>query len=173
MDAHAFSGIEREPPSSVNWPSILLWGFAATVVLTTVIVTGQSLGITRIDMPFIVGSMFTADRDRAKILGYAVHAVNGWWFAIIYALFFEQMRTATWWLGTGIGLVQGFVVVVAILPLLPGMHPRMVSDSRGPEPTRLLEPPGFLATNYGRMTPVVTIFAHALYGFILGTFYRL
>ncbi len=157
----------------MNLPSILLWGFAATVVLTTVIVAGQSLGLTRIDMPFIVGSMITADRDRAKILGYAVHGVNGWWFAVIYALFFEEMHKATWWLGTAMGLVQGFVVVVAILPLLPGMHPRMVSDSRGPEPTRLLEPPGFLATNYGRMTPLVAIFAHGLYGLILGSFYQL
>ena len=157
----------------MNLPSILLWGFAATVVLTTVIVAGQSLGLTRIDMPFIAGSMITADRDRAKILGYALHVVNGWWFAILYALFFQQMRMATWWLGGSMGLVQGFVVAVAILPLLPGVHPRMVSDSRGPDPTRLLEPPGFLATNYGRMTPIVTIFAHGLYGVILGGFYTL
>src|SRR6266545_1195602 len=152
----------------LNLSSILLWGFAATVILTTTIVAGQSAGITRIDIPFIVGSMFTADRDRARILGYAIHALNGWWFAIIYALFFEQLGVATWWLGTAMGIVQGFVVVVAILPLLPGLHPRMVSDSRGPEPTRLLEPPGFLATNYGRMTPVVVIIAHAIYGAMLG-----
>jgi hypothetical protein len=49
----------------------------------------------------------------------------------------------------------------------------MVSDSRGPEPTRLLEPPGFLVTNYGRITPVIVIAAHALYGLVLGTFYTL
>jgi len=49
----------------------------------------------------------------------------------------------------------------------------MVSDSRGPEPTRLLEPPGFLAMNYGRMTPIVTLVAHTVYGLILGSFYAL
>ncbi len=155
----------------MNFPSILIWGFAATLILTTAIVAGQSLGLTRMDIPFVVGSMFTADRDRAKVVGTAIHTVNGWWFAILYALFFQQMGKATWWLGLGIGIMQGFVVVVAVLPLLPGVHPRMVSDSRGPEPTRLLEPPGFLTTNYGRMTPVVTIIAHALYGLILGAFY--
>jgi hypothetical protein len=69
------------------------------------------------------------------------------------------------------GLIQGIVVVVAVLPLLPGIHPRMVSDSRGPEPTRLLEPPGFLSMNYGRATPIITILAHAIYGAILGAFY--
>jgi hypothetical protein len=157
----------------LNLPSILLWGFAATIILTTVIVAGQSLGWTRIDIPFIIGTMVTADRDRAKVIGYAAHVINGWWFAIIYALFFEQLHRATWWLGLSFGLLQGFVVVVAILPLLPGMHPRMVSDSRGPEPTRLLEPPGFLATNYGRMTPVITVAAHAIYGLVIGAFYTL
>jgi hypothetical protein len=157
----------------LNLPSILLWGFAATFVLTTVLVAGQALGWTRIDVPFIVGTFFTPDRDRAKVVGFAVHVINGWWLAIIYALMFEQLHRATWWIGVVIGAVQGFVVVVLLLPLLPGIHPRMVSDSRGPEPTRLLEPPGFLSTNYGRMTPIVTIAAHAIYGLILGAFYTL
>jgi hypothetical protein len=157
----------------LNLSSILLWGFAATVMLTTIIVAGQTLGVTRIDMPFIVGTMFTSDRDRAKIYGYLFHMMNGWLFSVIYALFFENLHKATWWLGAIMGLVQGFVVIVVLLPLLPGIHPRMVSDSRGPEPTRLLEPPGFLATNYGRMTPVITLFAHTIYGLILGTFYAL
>ena len=80
------------------------------------------------------------------------------------------------WAATGkllvaIAILIVVIVVVAILPLLPGIHPRMVSDFRGPEPTRLLEPPGFLAANYGRMTPVVTIIAHAIYGAIIGAFY--
>lgn len=155
----------------MNLPSILLWGFAATVVLTTLTLAGQSLGLTRIDIPFIIGTMVTPDRDRAKIIGYAMHLFNGWVFAIVYALFFENLHIATWWFGASIGVVQGIVVVVALLPLLPGIHPRMVSDFRGPEPTRLLEPPGFLARNYGRATPLVTILGHAIYGAILGAFY--
>ena len=155
----------------MNLPSILLWGFAATVVLTVLTIAGQSLGLTRIDIPFILGTMFTADRDRAKFVGLLVHLLNGWIFAFVYALFFENVHKATWCFGALIGVMQGVMVVVALLPLLPGIHPRMVSDFRGPEPTRLLEPPGFLATNYGRMTPVVTILAHAIYGAILGAFY--
>jgi hypothetical protein len=155
----------------MNWPSILLWGFAATVVLTTLTLAGQSLGLTRLDMPFIIGTMVTADRDRAKVIGYAMHLFNGWIVAVVYALFFENVHMATWWFGALIGAVQGVIVVVVILPLLPGVHPRMVSDFRGPEPTRLLEPPGFLSTNYGRATPLITILAHAIYGAILGAFY--
>jgi len=157
----------------MNLPSILLWGFAATIVLTGLTIAAQSLGLTRIDLPFIIGTMVTPNRDRAKVIGALFHVVNGWIVAIVYALFFDQMHAATWWLGALMGCVQGIFVVVAVLPILPGMHPRMVSDFRGPEPTRLLEPPGFLAVNYGRMTPVVLILVHATYGLILGAFYRL
>jgi hypothetical protein len=155
----------------MNLQSILLWGFAATVVLTALTILAQSLGLTRIDIPFILGTMFTADRDRARFLGIAMHLVNGWLFAIVYALFFENIHIATWWFGTLIGATQGLFVVVALLPALPGVHPRMVSDFRGPEPARLLEPPGFLAQNYGRLTAAVLVFAHAVYGGILGLFY--
>jgi hypothetical protein len=49
----------------------------------------------------------------------------------------------------------------------------MATDARGPEPTRELEPPGFMAINYGRRTPIVTIGAHLIFGAILGIFYRL
>ena len=59
------------------------------------------------------------------------------------------------------------------MPLLPSLHPRMASLVRGPTPTRLLEPPGFLAMHYGRRTAVWVIFAHLLYGGILGAFYPL
>ena len=155
----------------MNLLSILLWGFAATVILTALTILGQSLGLTRIDMPFIVGTFVTPDRDRARFVGTIIHLANGWIFAIVYALFFENIHTATWWFGALIGAVQGLFVVVAILPMLPGVHPRMVSDSRGPEPTRLLEPPGFLAQNYGRATAAVMLVVHAIYGLVLGLFY--
>ncbi|MBI4512523.1 MAG: hypothetical protein HY702_00295 [Gemmatimonadetes bacterium] len=38
---------------------------------------------------------------------------------------------------------------------------------------RALEPPGFLALNYGRQTPLLSLLAHVVYGAVLGGFYRL
>jgi uncharacterized membrane protein YagU involved in acid resistance len=157
----------------MNIPSILLWGFAATVLLTSLTIAAQSLGLTRIDIPFIIGTMFTPDRDRAKVLGLLVHLINGWLFAIVYGFFFENVHAATWWFGALLGAVQGIFIVAVLLPILPGLHPRMVSDFRGPEPTRLLEPPGFFVRNYGAKTPFVLLFAHMVYGATLGTFYAL
>jgi hypothetical protein len=39
-------------------------------------------------------------------------------------------------------------------------------------PTRQLAPPGFLARNYGRRTPISVVLAHLVYGGILGAFCR-
>ncbi len=157
----------------MNVGAVFLWGFVATIVLTTVMTAAQGLGISRMSIPFMLGAMVTADRDRAPMLGFLMHLVNGWVFAVLYALAFESWGRATWWLGAGIGLVHALAVLVAVMPVLPGFHPRMASEHRGPEPTRALEPPGFLALNYGYQTPAVTVLAHLLYGAILGGFYRL
>jgi hypothetical protein len=157
----------------MNLESVLLWGFVATIALTTIVQGGQSLGLSRMSLPFILGTMFTANRDRAAMVGFLVHLLNGWLFAFLYALAFESWGRATWWLGGGIGLVHGLAVLVALMPVLPGFHPRMASEERGPEPTRMLEPPGLLALNYGRRTPLLALLAHLVYGAIIGAFYQL
>jgi hypothetical protein len=44
----------------------------------------------------------------------------------------------------------------------------MASDRAGPTITVSLEPPGLLALNYGKQTPIVTLAAHVAYGALLG-----
>lgn len=46
----------------------------------------------------------------------------------------------------------------------------MASEQQGPTVMRQLEPPGFLALNYGYQTPVSVLIAHLAYGIILGSF---
>jgi hypothetical protein len=156
----------------MNFPGALLWGFVATIVLTTLMSAAQGLGLSRMAIPFMLGTMVTPDRDRAPLFGFLLHLVNGWLFAFVYAFAFESWSRATWWLGAGIGLVHGLAVLVAVLPLVPGLHPRMASEHSGPQPTRALEPPGFMALNYGPRTPLVALLAHVVYGAILGAFYH-
>jgi hypothetical protein len=155
----------------MNVPGILLWGFVATVALTTLMSVSHGLGMTRISIPFLLGTILTANRDRALIVGAAFHVLNGWAFAFLYAAMLEDMAWATWWLGAGIGLAHALFVLAVGMPLLPGFHPRMVSEYYGPTANRRLQPPGFLALNYGRRTPIVTILAHLVYGAIIGGFY--
>jgi len=157
----------------VNLGGILLWGFCATMVLTTCLAASQGLGLSRISMPLILGAALTADRQRANLYGFVLHMANGWLFAALYALAFESWHRANWWLGATLGLAQALFILVVVMPLLPNFHRRMASEDFGPNPTRQLEPPGFMALNYGRHTPVATIVAHLLYGAILGAFYTL
>ncbi|MDT8388148.1 MAG: hypothetical protein RQ736_11590 [Thiogranum sp.] len=156
----------------MNLPEILLWGFVATVFLTTIMAAAQGFGLSRMSIPYMLGSMFTPDHRLALVLGFALHFINGWLFALFYALIFESLCRAGWLLGAGIGLVQAIVVLVTLMPIAPNLHPRMADEHRGPEPTRALEPPGFLALNYGRRTPFVTLIAHLVYGALLGAFYH-
>ena len=156
----------------MNRRGTLLPGFAGTVVLTSLLAASQGMGLTRINLPFLLGTMFTPDRERARLVGFGVHLVNGWVFAAIYAATFAHLQRATWWLGAAIGLVHSLFVLLAAMPALPSLHPRMASEEQGPTPTRQLQPPGFLALNYGRRTPLSVVVAHVAYGIILGLLCR-
>jgi hypothetical protein len=155
----------------VNWGSWLIWGFASTVVLTTVLSGSQGLGLTRMNIPYLLGTIFTPNRDRAKVYGAVAHLVNGWLFSLVYVAAFHASGLFTWWFGAAVGFVHGAFVLSVLMPVLPGMHPRMASEVQGPTVVRQLEPPGFLGKNYGIRTPITALAAHLLFGGILGALY--
>jgi hypothetical protein len=133
-------------------------------------VASQLLSLSRMDLPLILGTILVEDPDRARVLGFFIHLVNGQIFALLYAAAFALIGRATWWLGALFGLVHGVAALTIIIPLLPGVHPRMASERSGPELHAVLEPPGPLGLNYGRETLVFTLAAHVAYGAILGGF---
>jgi uncharacterized membrane protein YagU involved in acid resistance len=157
----------------MNWPSWLLWGFLATIVLTTTSSATQGLGLTRMNLPYLLGTIFTPDRDRAKLYGFFVHLPLGWAFSLVYVLIFQSLGAAGWWRGAVLGVVHALFVLIVFVGLLPGLHPRMASEQHGPDAHNMLEPPGFLALNYGTSTPIAVLLSHVLLGIILGFFYRL
>ena len=55
--------------------------------------------------------------------------MNGWLFALLYALAFQSWHRATWWLCAGIGLVHGLFVLTVGMPIVPAMHPRAPSSA--------------------------------------------
>jgi hypothetical protein len=111
----------------VNLHDALLWGFVATALLTTTMMASQGFGITRMSIPFLLGTVLTPARDRAVVAGAAVHFVNGWLFAFVYALGFESLGRATWWIGLLAVAQPGAFVLDLLMPLMPGLHPRRVS----------------------------------------------
>jgi hypothetical protein len=156
----------------MTWGHWALWGFIATIVLTTMSSTSQGLGLTRMNIPYMLGTMFTSNRDRAKIIGFGVHLANGLLFSFVYVAVFQALHRATWWMGAVMGVVHAMFVLTVGMRLLPGLHPRMASEQHGPTVARQLEPPGFFALNYGLRTPISVVLSHVVFGMILGAFYR-
>jgi hypothetical protein len=157
----------------MNLASWLLWGFVATLVMTTLMTATQALRLTRMSLPYLLGTMLTPDRDRALLVGFLFHLVNGWLLSLLYAAAFHLWGLATWWAGAAIGAVHAAFVLTAGTALLPAMHPRMASEQRGPTVLRQIEPPGFLALHYGIQTPLSVLAGHLVFGAVFGAFYRL
>jgi hypothetical protein len=152
----------------MDWPGWALFGLLATGALTAVMIAAQMAGFTRLDLPLVLGTLVTADPDRARAAGFFIHLAAGQGFALGYAATFALLGRATWWLGALLGLLHVAVALTVILPLLPGVHPRMASHRAGPASRAVLEPPGLLALNYGIQTPAVAAGAHLVYGSVLG-----
>jgi hypothetical protein len=149
----------------------LAGGFVGTLVLTTGLRTANELGLTRVDLPFLLGTAVTGDRARAKALGYLMHLAAGEVFALVYYALFTAIGSSGWPLGALFGLLHGVVSATALVNvLLPAVHPRMGSPLSAAGSSPLLEPPGFLMRNYGRRTPIATLLTHVAYGAIVGGF---
>ncbi|RKF27635.1 hypothetical protein [Micromonospora globbae] len=152
----------------MDWAGWALFGLVATTALTAALVAAQLAGLTRLDFPLVLGTLVTEDPDRARIVGFLMHLGIGQGFAVGYAATFALLHRATWWIGALLGAVHVGIALTVILPLLPGVHPRMASPRAGPASTAVLEPPGLFAVNYGVQTPTVAVVVHILYGAVLG-----
>ena len=152
----------------MDWAGWALFGLVATTALTAAMIAAQMAGLTRLDLPLLLGTIVTENPDRARAAGFLIHLGIGEAFAFGYAASFALLHRATWWLGGLLGLLHAAVALTVLVPLLAGIHPRMASHRAGPASTAALEPPGLLGLNYGAQTPVVAVAAHLAYGIALG-----
>jgi hypothetical protein len=142
-----------------------------TFVLTTVLRTASEIRLTRVDLPFLLGTAVTDDRLRAKAIGFVLHFGFGLLFALGYDAIFIAIGRSGWLLGAALGLAHGLFAGTALVNvLLPIVHPRMGTPDTGAASSPLLEPPGFMMLNYGRGSPAVSLVAHVAYGTIVGGF---
>lgn len=147
----------------------LAGGFIGTLALTSLLRAASELRLTRLDLPFLLGTMVTADRLRAKAIGYLFHFCFGLVFALVYYVVFAALDQAGWLLGAALGLLHGlFAGSTLVNVLLPVIHPRMGTPLSSIHSKSLLEPPGFLMRNYGRGSGLVNLVAHLLYGTLVG-----
>lgn len=154
----------------MDWAGWAVFGLVATAGLTAVMILAQLAGHTRLDLPLMLGTIATEDPDRARVAGFVIHLAIGQVFALFYGAGFAALDRSEWWLGAIFGAAHCAVALTILVPLLPGVHPRMASERAGLGSTAVLEPPGLFALNYGAATPLVALGAHVVYGAVLGLF---
>jgi hypothetical protein len=153
---------------NIIW-STLTGGFVGTLVLTTIIRAAAEMGLTRMDFAFLLGTIVTEDRRKAKAVGYVFHFLLGLAFAVAYGGFFEIIDRSSWWIGAVMGALHAvFTSTVLVNEVLPVVHPRMATPDTAANQYALIEPPGFLMRNYGRSTFLISLAAHIAYGAIIG-----
>jgi hypothetical protein len=153
--------------------SALAGGVIGTLAMTTIIKASTELGVTRMDMSLLLGTVFSEHRRQARAIGYVMFFAIGVGFAEAYGELFAIIGHASWRLGALIGVLHAvFTAVVLVSVLLPVVHPRMATPETAANDVTLIEPPGFLMLNYGRNTFLVTLAAHIVYGALVGLIVR-
>ena len=152
----------------MDWAGWALFGLLATTALTAVMITAQLAGLTRLDLPLVLGTLVTEDPDRARVAGFFIHLAVGQGFALGYAATLRAARPRHLVARRAARAAARRRRADGAPAAAAGVHPRMASHRAGPASTAVLEPPGLLALNYGIQTPAVAIVAHLVYGAVLG-----
>ncbi len=154
----------------MNVGTAVLAGLIATLVMTLMMYLANGMGMVKMDMPLMLGTIVAEPGGTARLIGLGIHLVMGVIFALIYAAV---------WSGTGIapsagtGLLFGAVHGIAagvMMGAIPVMHPRM-SATASPGGKTVLSP-GMFALNYGVMGAAGVIMLHLVYGLVVGLVYR-
>ena len=153
--------------------SAIAGGFIGTIAMATIIKAASELGMTRMDLALLLGTVATENRRKARALGYVMYFVLGIAFAEGYAALFAIVGHSSWQLGALVGALHAiFTATVLVSVLLPVVHPRMATADTAANQITLIEPPGFMMLNYGRGTFIVSVIAHIAYGALVGLIVR-
>src|SRR5690606_38490308 len=83
--------------------AMAIGALVAALTMTAVMTGARMLGLSRLSLPLVLGTMTTPNRDRAIPIGIAMHVVFGILFALPYFGLFALLEEATWWLGALLG----------------------------------------------------------------------
>jgi hypothetical protein len=147
--AIAIIGIIRLGMKAISWPGVIVWGIVATIAFTLSGMMGKKMGMTRIDLLDLLGSLFVkAGTSTSKMVGGVIHMMNGALLAIAWTYGVALLN-----LPANLLTCLGWAVIVWLLSMLMmttmgSVHPAM---KRGEQ-----EDPGTAATHFGKMTPWTT-----------------
>ncbi len=163
--AIAIIGIIALGFDEIYWLGAIVWGVVATLAFTLFSLMGGAMGMTRMDILDLLGSMMAQPGSTAaRAIGAMIHHTNGALLAIAWAYGVALVGLPANWLT---GLVWGAILTVLALLMLSTMGAVHPAIRRGEQ-----EDPGPLATNFGAMTPIGSLMGHLVYGLVLGLLYQ-
>lgn len=137
----------------MDWIGAIIAGLAGTAAMTVLMYVAPLMGMPKMDIIGMLGSMFTTSEGAAKALGLVIHFMMGVLFAIIYALIWSfGLGSATWLWGLIFGAIHGIGAIV-VIPQAMRMHPR---------------PPEMAG---GTLAMVGQLMAHLVYGLVVALVY--
>lgn len=158
------AGIAVHGWAAISWPGAVVWGVAATAAFTLFSLMGRAMGMTRMDLLDLLGSMVApAGSGTAKAIGLVMHHANGAILAVAWAYGAALFGLpATWWTALAWGVVLTLLALL-MMTTIGAVHPAM---RRGEQ-----DDPGPAATNFGILTPAGSLAGHLVYGLVLGLTY--
>lgn len=146
----------------MNILNAVIAGLVSTVVFTVILTMAPKMGMPKMDIVSLLGSMFSAKTN--LVLGWMMHLMMGVIFALIYAFLWSSgIGAATWTSGLVFGAVHWLIVGV-IMVMIPMMHVGIKSGT--------VQAPGMWMTNNGgAMAFMGGLVGHMIFGAVVALVY--
>jgi hypothetical protein len=137
-------------------------GMVGTIVLSMVLALAPRMGMPKMDIVGMLGSMF--NKDGNQILGWGAHFMMGIVFAIVYALLWSAgISGATWVTGLVFGAVH-WLIVGLMMGVIPMMHAGIKAGT--------VKAPGLYMTNQGGVMAFMGgLIGHMIFGLVVALVY--
>jgi hypothetical protein len=127
------AGAVFHSPLFVDVRDAIIAGSTGRMAMLLLIYGGPLLGLPRIDVVSMLGSLAAPNKQDAVTLGGAIHFTLGILFAIIYAaLWSVGIGSPGWWWGIIFGAIHGLLVILTVFVVTRGNPELSASLNRVP-----------------------------------------
>ncbi len=136
-------------------------GFVGTAAMTALMYSAPMMGMPKMDIGTMLGTMFLASPGPAFWLGIMIHLMMGTLlFPALYGFALQPSGSGGTGRGVALGLALWAAANLMVMPMMGALHPMVKSG--------MMTAPGFLMLNLGIMAPMGSLIGHLLYGALLG-----